>query len=355
VNIGGVLNLIHAYRRRKGAFFIPREMDIRKLPEELRRIIYSYLDQPSCRSLSLASRFFHQDITQLRFYTERYKIFLEWAYSGNTSMLEAYAGGLKPPFCQNLREVMSIAAAEGNRQFLVLLNVSLSANDWGFQPCLNSAVLRDQRDVAQYLLDEGADPEVPWIDWPIDLAKDSYIRRMLIKKGGSFTLQKEFERAIEAESLRDIRKLSQHHFLRTNEGRRSLGSSLVTIAALYKKPYIIDMLLSIGCSTDQGAFIRAISAGEFETAAALRCNLILEYLPNARDREGDMKYESCVQKLKIVEYFIAWKKQNLKHAHCHKTSVHFRFSCCRHRKARRSPRLIRTWICQTCCNHRGKR
>lgn len=332
-------------------------MDIRKLPPELRTIIYNYLDQSSRRLLSLACRLFYKDITQLRFGAERYNIFLEWAYSGNTSMLEEYAGGLKPPyFDQNLSKGMSIAAAEGNRQFLTLLNVSLSAYKWwNFQPCLNSAVLHDQRDVVQYLLDEGADPEDPWNEWPIDLAKDSYIRRMLIKKGGSFTLQKEFERAIEAGSLRDIRKLSQHHFFRADEGRRSLGSSLVTIAALYKEPYIIDMLLSVGCSTDPGAFIRAISAGEFETAAALRCNLILDYLPDARYRESDMQYESCVQKLKIVEDFIAWKKQNVKHTHCHKASVYFRFSCCRHRKARRSQRLIRTWICQTCCNHREKR
>lgn len=355
-NIGGVLTLIYAYRRRKRAFFFPREMDIRKLPPELRRMIYNHLDQPSHRSLSLTSRLFYQDITQLRFCNERYKTFLEWAYSGNASMLEAYAGGLKPPyFYQNLSTAMSIAAAEGNRQFLVSLNVSLSANQWGFQPCLNSAVLHDQRDVVQYLLHEGADPEHPWKEWPTDLAKDSYIRRMLIKKGRRFTLEKEFKRAIEAGSLRDIRKLSQHHFLSTDEGRRSLGPSLVGVAARYREPYIIDMLLSIGCSTNPGAFIRAISAGEFEIAAALRCNLVLDHLPDAKYREGDMKYERCVRRLKIFEGFIAWKKQNMKHAHCPKTSVHFRFSCCRHRGARRSPRLIRTWICQTCCNHRREK
>ena len=143
-------------------------------------------------------------------------------------MLEAYAEELKPIYLyRSLSEVMSIAAAEGNRQFLVSLNASLSANDWGFQPCLNSAVRHDQRDVVQYLLDEGADPERPYYQWPIELAKDSYIRRMLIKKGSSVTLQKEFKRAIKA---------GGHYVIQTDA----------------KPPSYVLLTLSLLCPTVQG-------------------------------------------------------------------------------------------------------
>lgn len=332
-------------------------MDITKLPLELRRVIYDYCDRASLRLLSLASRNFYHEITLLRFETEYPKLVREWAYSGNTFMIENFAGRLRP-LCifVDLPRVMCVAAANGNRPFLELLNNNLAAYRWGFQPCLNSAVRHSQRDVVQYLLEQGADPEEPWDEWPIALATDAATRQMLVEKGGEHTLKYEMERAIEAKSLDDIRILSEHRLFKTGEAQRSLGQTSVAIAATYKNPDVIEYLLSIGCPTDAKSFVTAICDKEFKTAVALKCDPVLNCFPNARCHEGFIVHESCIQQLEIIENFIAWKEKNIKLDIRHKNLVHFHnFSCCLHRKARRSSRLMASWTCQACCKHQGKR